>query len=86
MRFLIWPHPLTNFEIQKYYPNKRRFNSALTRNNLAKEIKDGAYIINFDEYANAGTHWIALFCNKNNIIYFPKKLKDLLKNSLEIKT
>ena len=86
MRFLIQPHPLTNFEIQKYYQNKRRFNSALTRNNLAKEIKDGAYIINFDEYANAGTHWIALFCNKNNIIYFPKKLKDLLKNSLEIKT
>ena len=86
MRFLIRPHPLTNFEIQKYYQNKRRFNSALTRNNLAKEIKDGAYIINFDEYANAGTHWIALFCNKNNIIYFPKKLKELLKNSLEIKT
>ena len=86
MGFLIPPHPLTNFEIQKYYQNKRRFNSALTRNNLAKEIKDGAYIINFDEYANAGTHWIALFCNKNNIIYFPKKLKDLLKNSLEIKT
>ena len=86
MRFLIRPHPLTNFEIQKYYQNKRRFNSTLTRNNLAKEIKDGAYIINFDEYANAGTHWIALFCNKNNIIYFPKKLKDLLKNSLEIKT
>ena len=31
---------------------------------------DGAYIINLDEYANIGTHWIALFCKKNEIIYF----------------
>ena len=35
-----------------------------------KKIKDGAYIINLDEYANVGTHWIALFCKKNEIIYF----------------
>ena len=33
-------------------------------------IKDGAYIINLDKYANVGTHWIALFCKKNEIIYF----------------
>ena len=24
-----------------------------------KKIKDGAYIINLDEYANVGIHWIA---------------------------
>ena len=35
-----------------------------------KKIKDGVYIINLDEYANVGTHWIALFCKKNEIIYF----------------
>ena len=35
-----------------------------------KKIKDGAYIINLDEYANVGTHWIALFCKKNEIVYF----------------
>ena len=35
-----------------------------------KKIEDGAYIINLDEYADVGTHWIALFCNKNSIIYF----------------
>ena len=40
------------------------------RNNLPKKIKDGAYIINLDEYADVGTHWIALFRNKNKIIYF----------------
>ena len=35
-----------------------------------KKTKDGAYIINLDEYANVGTHWIALFCNRNEIVYF----------------
>ena len=63
-------HPLTNFEIQKYYKNGPRFNGVFSRNNLLKEIKDGAYIMNLGEYKDAGTHWIALFCNKNNIIYF----------------
>ena len=38
--------------------------------NLPKKIKDGAYVINLDEYADVGTHWIALFCNKNEIVYF----------------
>ena len=56
------PHPLTNFEIQKYYKNEPKFNDAFSRNNLFKKIKDGAYIINFDEYADVATHWIALFC------------------------
>ena len=70
MGFSIPPHPLTNFEIQKYYQNEPRFNGVFSRNNLPKKIKDGAYIINLDEYTDVGTHWIALFCNKNNIIYF----------------
>ena len=34
-----------------------------------KKIKDGVYIINLDEYANVGTHYIALFCIKNEIVY-----------------
>ena len=90
MGFLIPPSPLTNFEIQKYYQNEPRFNGAFSRNNLPQKIKDLAYIINLDEYADIGTHWIALFCNRNEIVYFdslvlnmfPKKLKNLL----EIKT
>ena len=55
------PHPMTNFEIQKYYKNELRFNGVFSRNNLPKRI-DGAYIINLDEYADVGTYWIALFC------------------------
>ena len=35
-------HPLTNFEIQKYYQNEPRFNGVFSRNNLPKIIKDGA--------------------------------------------
>ena len=64
------PHPLTNFEIQKYYKNEPRFNVFFSRNNLPKKIKDGAYVINLDEYADVGTHWIALFCNRSEIVYF----------------
>ena len=71
MGFLMLPHPLTNFEIQKYYKNEPRFNGVFSRNDLLKEkIKDRTYIINLDEYANVGTHWIALFCKKNEIVYF----------------
>ena len=33
-------------------------------------MKDGAYVINLNEYADAGTHWIALFCNSREIVYF----------------
>ena len=27
-------------------------------------------MINLDEYADVGTHWIALFCNRSEIVYF----------------
>ena len=30
------PHPLTNFEIQKYYENEPRFNDVYSRDNLTK--------------------------------------------------
>ena len=51
------PHPLANSEIQKYYQNDARlssknepkFNGVYSRDNLPK-IKDGAYVINLDEY------------------------------------
>ena len=38
MGFLIPPHPLTNFEIQKY-KNEPRFNGVFSRNNLPKKNK-----------------------------------------------
>ena len=35
-----------------------------------RRIKNGAYLINLDEYKSIGAHWIALYVNANNIIYF----------------
>ena len=64
MRFLMPPHPLTNFEIQKYYENELRFNGVYPRNDMPRKIKDGTQVINLVEYADVGTHRIALFCNK----------------------
>ena len=84
------PHPLTNFEIQKY-KNEPRFNGVFSRNNLpeynsTKKIKDGAYMINLDQYANVGSNWIAIFCKKNGFVHFnsfgveyiPEKIKDFI--------
>ena len=81
------PHPLTNFEIQKYYQNEPRFNEVYSRDNLSK-IKDGAYVINLDEYSNIATHWIALCVLNNNVTYFdsfvvehiPKEIKKFIGN------
>ena len=82
------PHNLTNFEIQKYCENKSRFNGVYSRDNLPNKIKDGAYVINLDEHVDVGTHGIALFCNKNKIVYFdsfgvehiPKEIKEFIGN------
>ena len=66
---LISPHPLTNFEIQKYYENELRFKGVFSRDNLHKTIS-GAYVINVDEHADTATHWMALFCVRDEVTYF----------------
>ena len=62
------PHPLTNFEIQKYYQNELRFNGVCSRDNLPEhsstKTKDGAYVIILDEYSDIETHWVALYVRK----------------------
>ena len=80
------PHPLTNFEIKKYYENELRFNGVFSRDNLSRTI-------NLDEYADVGTHWIALYYKDNEVIYFdsfgvehvPKEIKRFIGHK-EIKT
>ena len=90
------PHPLTNFAIQKYYQNEPRFNGVYSIDNLRKrnsvEIKDGAYVINLDEYSDIGTHWIALYVQNNDVTYFdsfgvehiPKEIKTFIGNKKQI--
>ena len=64
------PHPLTNLEIREYYQNEPRFNGAFSRDNLPNNIKNGAYVINLDEYRDIETHWIALYVNNKTVTYF----------------
>ena len=87
---------MTNFEIQKYYQNnaqrssknKPRFNGVYSRDNLPK-IREGAYVINLDEYSDIGTHWIALYASNNSATYFdsfgvkhiPKEIKTFINKS-----
>ena len=90
------PHPLTNFWIQRYYQNESSFNGAYSRNNLPnrpmkqsnKIKKDWAYVINLEQYADTGTHWIVLYLLGNGVIYFdsfaiehiPKGTKKFIRN------
>ena len=66
------PHPLANFELQKYYQNELRFNGVYSRDNLPErssaEIKDEAYIINLDDCSDTGTHWVALYARNNDVL------------------
>ena len=49
-------------------------------------MKDGAYVVNLDEYSDIGTHWIALYAPNNNVTYFdsfgvehfPKEIKTFI--------
>ena len=90
------PHPLTNFEIQKYQI-EARINGVYSRDNLPEcssaEIKDGAYIINLDEYPDIRTHWVVLYIQNNDVTYFdsfgveyiPKEIRTFISNK-NIKT
>ena len=88
------PHPLTNFEIQEYYQNEPRFNGVFNRDNLPNTIKNGAYVINLDEYRDIGTHWVALYVNNKTITYFdsfgvehiPREFIKFIGNNKKIKT
>ena len=77
------PHPLSNFEIWKYYQTEPQFNGIFSRNNLSK-IKDGAYIRNLDEYKSIGTHQVALCMNAENdrfgVKHIPKEIRKFTGN------
>ena len=55
---------------------------------MPKKIKNWLYVINLDEYANLGTHWISLFCRRSEIVYFdsfsvehvPEEIKEFIGN------
>ena len=49
----------------KYCENESRFNGS--RDNLPNKIRDGAYLINLDEYSDISTYWVALYLKNNDI-------------------
>ena len=66
-----------------------KLNDVYSRNSSSK-IKDGANIINLDEYESVEIHWIALYVNVENVTYFDSfgelnKFQKKLEYSLEIK-
>ena len=73
--------------MQKCYQNEPRFNGVYFRDKLA-EIKDGAYLIDLDEYTNIGSQWVALCLHNKDAAYFdsfgvehiPKEIKAFIKN------
>ena len=74
---------LTNFEIKKYYQNGPKFIGVHSRDNLSKRMKDGAYVINLDEYASIGTHCIALYIEDVEITCFDSSGVEHLSKQIE---
>ena len=70
------PRTLTNLELQKYSQNEPKFNGVCSSNNLPT-IKDGAYLINLDEYESIETHWIVDNFGGEHI---PKEIKKSIRN------
>ena len=70
------------------YQKVPRFNGVYSRDNLPEKIKDGAYVINLDEYSDIVNHWVALYVNTKTVTYFdsfgvehiPKEIKKLINN------
>ena len=70
------------------YQKEPEFNGVYSRDNLPQKIKNGAYVINLDEFSDIGTHWIALYANKKTVTCFdsfgvehiPKEAKTFFNN------
>ena len=61
---------------------------------MPKTVKNGVYVINLDEYAHIGTHWVVLFAKTNEVIYFysfgvehvPKDIKRFIGHKVQKQT
>ena len=48
---------------------------------MSKNLKNGAFVINHDEYADVGSHWIALYISNNDVIYLGSNALDYFSKS-----
>ena len=80
--------PLAKSVLSAYYQNEPRFNGVYSKDNLPDKTKDGAYVLNLDEYSDMGTYWIVLYLNDKTVIYLnsfgvehiPKEIKNFINN------
>ena len=54
----------------KHYKNEPWLNGVFSKDNLPNKTKDGAYVINLDEYSDVGTYWISLYALNNIVTNF----------------
>ena len=60
---------------------------------MPDKVKDGAYVINFDEYSVIETHWVTFYVNNKTVTYFdsfgvehiPKEIKKIIKGTINNK-
>ena len=69
------PHPLKNFQIEKYCQYKPEFNGFYWGNNLPK-INDGAYVIYLNEFKSLGAHCIP-YMQRNSLHVLYVKAKNV---------
>ena len=63
-----------------------QFKFVSSRNNLPKNVKDGACVVNLDEYEEVSPCWIAFYVDDDKATYFdsfgvehaPKKIKQFI--------
>ena len=69
----------------KYFQDESIFKGVYSKNRLPQR-DEGAFVINLVDDTNVGSHWVALFVDKNKCIYFdsfgiehlPKEIENLL--------
>ena len=60
--FLMAPHPLTNFEIQKNFQSGPKYKGAYSQNNLPNTMKVGDNVVNLDENKSIGLFYYSEVC------------------------
>ena len=67
-------------EMQWYYQHEPLFNGVYSKNNLPKNVNNGAHVINLHFYDNIEAHWVAFYVKNDEVIYFKSfSIKHILK-------
>lgn len=62
--------PLTNLQINEYFKGKKGYGGTKALDQLPKKIGKKAYIINFDDSWEGGSHWVCVYNKKDKECYY----------------